>query len=129
MGKHGTVEGLAKAAFPQHQWDHDKFVQPRRAIFTPQTFLQRIIRSLFGEDVAIRCNVRDEFGARTPSSLEIDIFLPSLRVGFEYQVCEEIYVICQLTVMLGSPPLLPLCIWQGNSRIVSAMLLITQTYI
>eukprot|EP00026_Physarum_polycephalum_P003805 Phypoly_transcript_03820.p1 GENE.Phypoly_transcript_03820~~Phypoly_transcript_03820.p1 ORF type:complete len:752 (+),score=55.45 Phypoly_transcript_03820:18-2273(+) len=82
LKQHGTVEGLVKKAFPHHKWDHDKFVQPRRAIFTPQIFLQRIIRTLFGAEVPIRSNVRDEFG---PKSLEIDIFLPSLRVGFEYQ--------------------------------------------
>ena len=82
------MEGLVKAAFPQHQWDHDKFVQPRRAIFTPQTFLQRILRSLFGDDLLIRSNVRDQFGGgpRKGPSLEIDIFLPTLRLGFEYQV-------------------------------------------
>lgn len=50
-------------------------------------YLQRIVRSLF-PDLEIGTNVRGRHGMKGErgAPLEIDIFLPKLNLGFEYQV-------------------------------------------
>jgi hypothetical protein len=69
-----------KTAFPNHQWEHEKFIgnkgsNPRQAL---QSLAQRIIRGLF-PSMDIQSNVRSVL-----PSLEIDIFIPQIKLGFEY---------------------------------------------
>jgi hypothetical protein len=56
----------------------------RGKTLAPQTFLMRIVRSIF-PSAFIEMNVRTELqGSRAP--LEIDVYIPELKLGFEYQV-------------------------------------------
>lgn len=55
---------------------------------TPQTFLGRIVKSIFPH-FEVEKNVRKKHGVtsqETGAFLEIDIYIPALKIGFEYQV-------------------------------------------
>eukprot|EP00026_Physarum_polycephalum_P003700 Phypoly_transcript_03714.p1 GENE.Phypoly_transcript_03714~~Phypoly_transcript_03714.p1 ORF type:complete len:765 (+),score=114.78 Phypoly_transcript_03714:31-2325(+) len=83
--KYGTVEHLLKEAYPAHPWEHVKFANTR---LSPQKYLFRIIQTIFGQyGVKIDMNVRSGHGMKANSGLplEIDIYLPALKLGFEYQ--------------------------------------------
>ena len=79
---------MVTTLYPQHEWDHAKFSPPTGKTFGPQIFLQRIIRTLFPEPMIILTNVRSLpiVGSSTNVNLEVDIYLPELKLGFEYQV-------------------------------------------
>ena len=51
--------------------------------------MERVVRAIFPE-AKIESNVRYGHGiiGESGAPLEIDVFLPLLRLGFEYQVCE-----------------------------------------
>lgn len=92
------MEALARVAFPDHAWDSALFTRTGR--FAPQAMLLRMVRHLFAHEgnkgqgggnaneVRILYNERKEHGIRGQSGagLEIDILLPDLKLGFEYQV-------------------------------------------
>lgn len=86
---YGTVELLVKAAYPDRQWSSEKFALLGKRM-TPQIYLQRIVRSLF-PDAAIELNVRGKHGIKSAKGvpLEIDVFLPAYKLGFEYQVSQR----------------------------------------
>lgn len=54
----------------------------------PQIFMQRVIQTIF-PNATINSNVRTGHGIMGTSGapLEIDVYLPELGLGFEYQVC------------------------------------------
>lgn len=89
-GRYSTVESFVRAAYPAHGWAHQQFYQQlqRRRALTPQAFLTRILRSLFPR-AALACNARSAAALLGPAGypLEIDVYLPELKLGFEYQVC------------------------------------------
>lgn len=83
-----TVESVVKFAYPDHTWDHDKFPQSgSRKKLQSQLFLERIVRTLFPDNEVIS-NAKAAHGIINASGapLEIDVFLPELNLGFEYQV-------------------------------------------
>lgn len=88
--RYASVESLLRAAYPEHPWDHGKFVAGKsgqQTVFTPQIFMSRIIRSVF-PDAKVEMNSRAVHGivGTSGSPLEIDVFLPEYKLGFEYQV-------------------------------------------
>eukprot|EP00026_Physarum_polycephalum_P000781 Phypoly_transcript_00782.p1 GENE.Phypoly_transcript_00782~~Phypoly_transcript_00782.p1 ORF type:complete len:944 (+),score=105.33 Phypoly_transcript_00782:1215-4046(+) len=85
LKQYPTVESLLRAAYPTHAWDSETFTKYGKR-GTPQTYLQRIVRTLF-PGMEIGTNVRGRHGMKGErgAPLEIDIFLPSLNLGFEYQ--------------------------------------------
>lgn len=78
-----------RANFPSHAWDAGRFVSAHaRVHFTPQRFMERIIRTVFPQAV-IQANIRSESGIVAEGGkffLEIDVYLPEFKLGFEYQV-------------------------------------------
>lgn len=97
-----------KHAFPTHHWEHDKFVKHtgtivgievsleaylfllgRNAVKTPQSLMKRIVQTIFPSG-KIEVNVRSAHGIIGDSGapLEIDVYLPEYRLGFEYQVSQ-----------------------------------------
>ena len=80
-----------RSAYPTHPWDHVKFFQQQarqKATLTPQNFMTRILRTIFGPTVRIDTNVRASLGilGNAGFPLEIDVYLSELKIGFEYQV-------------------------------------------
>ena len=89
--RYKNVEQLVRDAYPAHAWEHEKFFQQQvnqKATLTPQNFMTRILRSIFGSTVKIDTNVRASLGLLGSAGfpLEIDVYLPELKLGFEYQV-------------------------------------------
>lgn len=78
-----------RGLYPEHAWDHSRFSvhAGRAAQHSPQTFLKRIITSLFPPPISIQVNERSLplVGAHN-ANLELDIYLPELHLAFEYQV-------------------------------------------
>ena len=113
--RHPSVEDLVRAAYPSHPWDHSKFVHKAGAgsVFTPQLFMERIIRSVFPPGVKIESNARAVHGIvnATGFPLEIDVYLPQYKLGFEYQVSSSSVCFCcsflflLFSIYLPSPPL------------------------
>lgn len=84
------MEQLVREAYPTHAWEHERFFQQnKKATFTPQHFMTRILRTIFGPDVKMETNVRASLGllGNAGFPLEIDVYLPEYKIGFEYQVC------------------------------------------
>jgi hypothetical protein len=89
--RYESVEQLVRDAYPDHTWEHEKFFRQQTAqksTYTPQNFMARILRSIFGPNVKIDTNVRASLGllGNAGFPLEIDAYLPELKIGFEYQV-------------------------------------------
>jgi hypothetical protein len=133
------VGKLASSAFPSHKWQLGKFIgttRPRLAlqvcvheVFETywtysklQKYARRIVRDIF-PDVELLFNWRGETMKSSPVGLplEIDIYLPSLKLGFEYQVfdlCEVCFKNAQIC-HIGIPPLLLQSLWKFNTSTVS----------
>eukprot|EP00026_Physarum_polycephalum_P001689 Phypoly_transcript_01691.p1 GENE.Phypoly_transcript_01691~~Phypoly_transcript_01691.p1 ORF type:complete len:1022 (+),score=174.74 Phypoly_transcript_01691:50-3115(+) len=85
-----TIENFVKAHYPSHQWDHSRFAfaDVNQHIhfnrFSPQIFLERVVRAIFPH-ATIKRNMRKGLGLKVVKSSEIDVYLPELRLGFEYQ--------------------------------------------
>lgn len=81
-----SIESLVRIVHPDHPWDTEKFgvMNSKNA---PQIYMERVVRSLFPNS-EIRANVRTTLRVRgdRKSPLEIDVYLPDLKLGFEYQV-------------------------------------------
>ena len=79
---------MVTAAYPGHTWDHDKFIRGGRGLQMPQIFMQRMNQSIF-QHMKIDSNVRSMHGivGELGAPLEIDVYLPEIGLGFEYQVC------------------------------------------
>ena len=88
---YSSVEELVRKAYPAHAWEHERFIASARGAktqYAPQSFLMRIVRSIF-PGVHVEMNVRTELirtDTNSRTDLEIDVFLPELQLGFEYQV-------------------------------------------
>ena len=82
------MEQFVRDKIPNHKWDHIQFVKNRAGNhFTPQKYLGRILMTIFPE-TRIESNIRAEvalIGDRG-AYLELDIYMPDLKLGFEYQV-------------------------------------------
>ena len=78
---------MVTAVYPQHTWDHDRFIKGGRGLQMPQIFMQRVIQSIF-PNMKIDSNVRTTHGivGELGAPLEIDVYLPETGLGFEYQV-------------------------------------------
>lgn len=96
-----NIETLVRTGIPHHNWDHEKFALGPS--FAPQSYLQRIVRSMFPPGTKLLRNVRSGHGIVGPSGspLEIDIFLPDHKLGFEYQVLKTVFYSIRL---IGSGP-------------------------
>lgn len=84
-----------REAYPQHKWDHDKFFSlGSRSILLSQRFLERIVKTIFPENTIIEFNVRAQLELFNDSGfpLEVDIYLPQYKIGFEYQVNIFFYI-------------------------------------
>ena len=101
--RHDTVESLVRTYYPDHQWDHDSFIHSSSPTtkpgFTPQLFMERVIRSLFPADVQIETNLRTGHGIVGDAgvALEIDVYLPDYKLGFEYQV--DFFFSCLFSIL------------------------------
>eukprot|EP00026_Physarum_polycephalum_P003145 Phypoly_transcript_03154.p1 GENE.Phypoly_transcript_03154~~Phypoly_transcript_03154.p1 ORF type:complete len:822 (-),score=127.19 Phypoly_transcript_03154:90-2411(-) len=90
LRQHETVESLVRTYYPNHTWDHESFIHSpapsTKPGFTPQLFMERIIRTLFPE-ATIETNLRARHGIVGDAgvSLELDVYLPDYKLGFEYQ--------------------------------------------
>lgn len=82
--RYSSIESFVQAEYPNHEWDISKFGKVK---FGPQNFLERVVRSIFPEQTIER-NVRSGLGlvGSKGKHLEIDVYLPDLKLGFEYQV-------------------------------------------
>lgn len=86
-----SIESVVRSVYPSHEWVHERFVRTTsrsgKKPLTAQLFLERIVRTLFLE-AEIRTNARAAHGIVGPTGvpLEIDVYLPALKLGFEYQV-------------------------------------------
>eukprot|EP00026_Physarum_polycephalum_P002498 Phypoly_transcript_02505.p1 GENE.Phypoly_transcript_02505~~Phypoly_transcript_02505.p1 ORF type:complete len:743 (+),score=67.33 Phypoly_transcript_02505:95-2323(+) len=88
LNRYSTIENLVRTAYPTHPWDHREFKQGQVTQMSPQKFLLRIIKTLFPEPTLVQLNARNmAHGLRSTTGrfLEIDVFLPELKLGFEYQ--------------------------------------------
>lgn len=86
--RYATIEALVAAAYPDHSWDWRRFTHQRGTnMFTPQIFMSRVVRSLFPNE-KLELNVRAGHGILNTSgrSLEVDVYISNLKLGFEYQV-------------------------------------------
>lgn len=83
--QHTSIQSIATTLYPDHKWDIAKFIQTKGK-YGPQTFLERVVRSFF-PDEEIRRNTKEASGIVSSKGtfLEVDIFLPRLHLGFEYQ--------------------------------------------
>lgn len=92
--RYDSIGSMLVAAYPQHSWDQDKFVRGGRGLQMPQIFMQRVIQSIF-PNTTINSNVRSGHGIIGTSGvpLEIDVYLPDIGLGFEYQVFIITYII------------------------------------
>ena len=92
LARYPSVEALVRTHYPSHEWHSEKFVQHTglKPTFAPQTFLERVVRTIF-PNYEILSNLRSVHGIVSTSGtpLEIDVYLPELKVGFEYQVSKE----------------------------------------
>jgi hypothetical protein len=88
-GTYSSIENLVMLAYPKHEWNHSEFKQGQKHM-SPQKFLARMITTLFPPPTLIQFNARNTthgFRGHSGRLLEIDVFLPDLKLGFEYQVC------------------------------------------
>lgn len=85
-----TVESMVTAAYPAHAWSREQFTASSQSAHAnaPQIFLRRIVRSAFPQDTQIESNARSSHGVlgEFGKPLEIDVYLPEYKLGFEYQV-------------------------------------------
>jgi hypothetical protein len=81
-----SVGGMVTTAYPNHNWVHERFIRGGRGLQMPQIFMQRVIQSIF-PNVKIESNVRSTHGivGELGAPLEIDVYLPDIGLGFEYQ--------------------------------------------
>lgn len=85
---HQTVGSLLAHYYPDHKWQRSFIRHHAGATRAPQIFAARVLRSIFPPDVKIEFNSRGGHGliGAVGNSLEIDLFLPDYKLGFEYQV-------------------------------------------
>lgn len=91
-GRQGSIAGFAGLAYPAHEWAWGQFADRRvagqgRLLFS-QNLLRRILQHLF-PNTPVHTNVRSQLNlrsAKTGAPLEVDLYLPALNLGFEYQV-------------------------------------------
>jgi hypothetical protein len=78
---------MVTSDYPQHKWDNDRFIRGGSVLQMPQIFMQRVIQSIF-PTMKIASNVRTTHGivGELGAPLEIDVYLPDIGLGFEYQV-------------------------------------------
>lgn len=121
-----NIEGVVRWVYPDHEWAHERFtpssLSPKKSL-TNQLYLERIIKSIFhhnnsnnekgekeeegkreeeGEKLRIMSNARTAHGILGPSGipLEIDVYLPDLNIGFEYQVLITPFLIVIIDILL-----------------------------
>ena len=83
-----SVQNLVVSAFPDHLWQRDAFVNygcTNTTFLALQFLAQRVVRSIFPDNV-IASNWRGITSSLYNRAMEIDIYLPELGLGFEYQV-------------------------------------------
>ena len=71
---------------PDYAWDTERFVITN-AKNAPQIYMERVVRGLFpNQEITtnVRATLRVQGDRKAP--LEIDVYLPKLKLGFEYQV-------------------------------------------
>jgi hypothetical protein len=81
-----------RACFPHHPWQVGEFITASYGLPRfPQHFLLRILRSLFpGERIEFNDRKSHGIVTKRPEAsklMEIDLYLPALKLGFECQVC------------------------------------------
>lgn len=142
-----------RAAYPTHPWVHARFFKQQRArLHTPQTFMLRILKTIFAlppsnlpssssptsspasfPRVTFQTNVRAGHGLKLEKfPLEIDVYIPELKIGFEYQVSLLLLFFFVSSISykrIGSPPLYRLTTIQfahspGVSLCVSSLSLV-----
>lgn len=86
--RYPSVESFVRTHYPTHPWEHEKFVHSHvKAVYTPQLFMARILRSIFpNKEVVINLRAPLDIRGEHGKPLEIDVFIPELSLGFEYQV-------------------------------------------
>ena len=85
---YASAEALAISAYPAHPWDREKFANKHhKRGLRAQMFCERVVRSIFPNS-KIETNVRAAHGIMGDKGhpLEIDVYLPEISLGFEYQV-------------------------------------------
>eukprot|EP01114_Cavostelium_apophysatum_P008802 TRINITY_DN2161_c0_g2_i1.p1 TRINITY_DN2161_c0_g2~~TRINITY_DN2161_c0_g2_i1.p1 ORF type:complete len:525 (-),score=71.58 TRINITY_DN2161_c0_g2_i1:75-1649(-) len=85
LRKYGSIPGLLRAAYPQHDWDESGFTYNwyRGSKSKTQVLLFKTLSALFPKlDVQINWIVEKQGGEGT---LEVDIAIPDLALVFEYQ--------------------------------------------
>ena len=80
-----------KFAYPDHTWEHERFSHQGKKSLAAQLYMERVVRTIF-PDKEILSNAR-EHGIVGPSGIpfEIDVYLPGLKLGFEYQVLHSLH--------------------------------------
>lgn len=100
--KREKVQKLLESKYPDFGWDKTELFRGR---FAQQRKLERGVETLFPvslwmrlmnmfsfgnmQGLEIKINVRKEAGIRSPGSdswMEVDVFIPALKLGFEFQV-------------------------------------------
>ena len=91
--RYPTIEALVTAFYPTHLWDHTKFKKHSTKTLSAEIFMRRILYTIFP-------NARMEFNSRSHGvigdsgiPLEIDVYIPTLRIGFEYQVSKQFMLV------------------------------------
>eukprot|EP00026_Physarum_polycephalum_P003134 Phypoly_transcript_03143.p1 GENE.Phypoly_transcript_03143~~Phypoly_transcript_03143.p1 ORF type:complete len:818 (+),score=151.04 Phypoly_transcript_03143:58-2511(+) len=87
LREYSSAEALVTSAYPAHAWDREKFANKHhRRGLRAQMFCERVVRSIFPNS-KIETNVRAAHGIIGDKGhpLEIDVFLPEISLGFEYQ--------------------------------------------
>jgi hypothetical protein len=85
-----------KTYYPNHPWDHTRFLRHAAgATHAPQIFMSRVLRSVFPHGVKMEHNLRLGHGlvGAVGDPLEIDVYLPEYKLGFEYQVISIRFII------------------------------------
>lgn len=75
--------------FPTHSWDHHEFIYRKGSNphgLALQHLAQRAVRQIFPDKQIITNYRHKDIVSDRGYPLEVDIYLPDLNLGFEYQV-------------------------------------------
>jgi len=83
LSKTGNLRGVLRDVFPNQEWRDEKFM--RRNKKARQRWLTLKISEIFENFEVIEDFKNTEISKKAGLSVEIDIFIPELKLGFEYQ--------------------------------------------
>jgi hypothetical protein len=77
-----SVEAVARELYPQYEWISDQFLEVRKA----ERQLYQVVKELYpGRQVRFNYKHPELRFAKSGAKMELDIFIPSLNLAFEYQ--------------------------------------------